>query len=82
MSQNADTQPGERAGIPGAVDQMLCAQNIPERVFESARVCWFAFPSATREHVADRVASYYGYTDPAARAVFVRSVESHLYRRG
>jgi len=72
-------QPGEMAGMTEKVDQMQCAQNIPERVFEAARVARFAWPEKSREEVADRVASYYGYTDPEARRVFLRAVESHLY---
>jgi hypothetical protein len=73
-------QPGERAGVPGIVDQMYCAHNVPDRVYEAARLCAFAFPSADVDHIADRVASYYGYTDPEARAVFVRYVASYLWR--
>jgi hypothetical protein len=75
-------QPGDCAGRAGFVaDQMACANSIPERVFEAARVCAFAFPSASAEHVADRIASFYGYTDPEARRVFLQAVEHHITMR-
>jgi hypothetical protein len=60
--------------------QMTSAQNISDAVFKSACVCAFAFPTATIEHVAERVASYYGYDDPPARSVFVGAIVSHLER--
>jgi hypothetical protein len=77
-------QPGEWSELVTytvAINQMRSARNIPDRVFEAARVCAFAFPSASVEHVAERVASYYGYTDTEARRVFVGAVESYLYQR-
>lgn len=75
-----DVQPGERAGIVGHINQMRCAQNIPERVFEAARVCAFMDSRLALDFIADRVASYYGYTDAAARAKFVDNVTRYLER--
>lgn len=42
-----EVQPGERPFTADATMQGRCAQNIPERVFEAARVCAFAFPTAS-----------------------------------
>ena len=78
----------ERAVVSGElveagykIDEMACARNIPDRIFEAARIMRFAFPSASREHVADRLASYCGYTDAQARATFVAAIDGHLYER-
>ena len=74
----AGAQPGERAGTCGTVDQMRCAQDIPARVFEAARFTAFFDPRLAIEDIADRCATFYGYTDPKAREVFIAAVEHHL----
>lgn len=60
------------------VDQKACARDIPAHVFETAKVCRFAFPTATREHIAQRIADYYGFTDPDARFDFWNAILQYL----
>lgn len=74
-------QPGELTSLALqgiTIDQATCAKYIPDRVFEAAKVCRFAFPKATVGYVADRLASYYGYTDSDARHAFINAITCHL----
>ncbi len=78
-------QPGElvaKGDLRTPIDQMTCAQNIPARIFEAARVLYFACPEKGLDYLAGRMASFYGYTDKAARHVFVQAIESHMRSQG
>lgn len=70
--------------------QMRCAQEIPERAFEAGYAVAGYIKSTSERFIsdagcaqlaADFLADWYGYTDDAARGLFVGSVECAIRRR-